>query len=74
MAMNKDILGAAISNVRKTFSGQTPAQLIASYGSMDNAQLEMATQEAEQIILHISLMGEISATISTSGIITATIR
>jgi hypothetical protein len=52
MALDKDILGLAIYNVRNSFSNKTVAQLEAAHGTLEGARLECAKQEAEAIINH----------------------
>ena len=52
MALNKDILGQAIYNVRNAFSNKTVSQLETQYGTLEAARLECAKQEAEAIINH----------------------
>lgn len=52
MALNKDILGQDIYDVRAIYSNKTAQQLITTYGSMEAARLHAAKAEAEVIINH----------------------
>lgn len=54
MPMNKDVLGLALYNVRKSYSDKTINQLIDEFGSLEAARLAQAKEEAEQIINHIT--------------------
>lgn len=58
MALDKDILGLAIYNVRNVYSNKTAAQLIATYGDLEAARLHAAKAEAEAIIDHFKTFGE----------------
>lgn len=69
MALNKDILGLALHNRRLDFCDKTYDQLIATYGSMDNARLEMAKADADEIIKHFK--NNIQITIPALGLISA---
>ncbi len=66
MALNKDILGAAIYAVRKTYSSKTAPQLIAQYGSFEKAQLAMATDEADAIIKHFITQSQIAVSVNVT--------
>jgi len=72
MALNKDILGAAIYTVRKKYSSKTAPQLIAQYGSLDKAQLAMATDEAAAIIKHFTTLGNVQVAVTTTVVTTGT--
>ena len=52
MPLSKDILGTDLYNVRNTFSNKTEQDLIATYGSIENARLAACKAEAEAIINH----------------------
>lgn len=53
MALDKNILGMALHNMRNEFfNNKTEQELITQYGSMDNARLEGCKKEAEVIIDH----------------------
>lgn len=52
MALDKDILGTALYNVRSNFSNQSANDLITTYGSMEAARLAAAKAEADVIINH----------------------
>ena len=67
MALNKNILGARIHIVRKKFSSKPLAELLATYGTIENMQLQMATEEAEQIINHFVTNGIVNVTVQTTG-------
>jgi hypothetical protein len=57
MALDKDILGQAIYDVRVIFSNKTYQQLVTTYGTMEAARLAAAKAEAEVIINHIKTAG-----------------
>jgi len=52
MALNKDVLGAALKSVRDSFSNKTNDELIAIYGDVDGIRLAACKAEAEAIINH----------------------
>jgi hypothetical protein len=53
MALDKDILGQALYDMRNNFfNNQTLAQLEATYGTIESARLEGCKKEAEVIIDH----------------------
>ena len=52
MALNKDVLGAALKSVRDNFSNKTKDQLIAIYGDEDSIRLAACNAEADAIITH----------------------
>lgn len=53
MALDKDILGQDLYDIRNTFfNNKTLAQLEATYGTIENARLEACKKEAEVIIEH----------------------
>ena len=53
MALNKDILGTSLYNVRNSFNDKTIEELEALYGSLDQARLALAKAEAEVFINHL---------------------
>lgn len=67
MALDAKVLGTNIYAVRKRFNGKTQAQLKAEFGSIDNAQLQMAIQEMQQVLSHIQAFGEVSVSVTTAG-------
>lgn len=52
MALDKDVLGAALKTVRDNFSNKTKDQLIAIYGDEDAIRLAACKAEAAAIINH----------------------
>lgn len=52
MPLNKDVLGAARYAVANVFDNKTPDELIATYGSIENARLEFLKKDSEAIINH----------------------
>lgn len=62
MALDKDILGIAIYNVRQQFVNRDINDLIGEFGDMDSARLAMAKAEAEAIIDHFKNYAQINAT------------
>lgn len=61
MALDKDILGQALYDMRNTFfNNQTLAQLEATYGTIENARLEGCKKEAEVIINHFKNFGTLN--------------
>ena len=62
MALNKDTMGLAIHNVRKKYNEKTVEQLINQYGSMENALIAEAKEEAEAIINHFKEFATIPGT------------
>ena len=52
MALDKDILGQSIYDVRAIYSNKTSSQLITTYGSLEAAKLHAAKAEANIIINH----------------------
>lgn len=58
MALDKDILGQAIYDVRNIYSNKTAAQLITTYGNIEAARLHAAKAEAEVIINHFKANAE----------------
>lgn len=63
MALNKDILGTDLYNIRHVFDGKTLDDLIGEYGSLEAARLEVCKREAEAIINHIKNFAQINATV-----------
>lgn len=57
MALDKDILGQALYDVRAVWSNKTHQQLIATYGTMEAARLAACKAEADVIIIHIKTAG-----------------
>jgi hypothetical protein len=57
VALDKDILGAALNARRNAFSDQTMDELIASYGDLPGVRLAMAIADADEIIKHIQTFG-----------------
>jgi hypothetical protein len=57
MALDKDVLGQAIYDVRNIYSNKTAEQLITSYGSLEAARLHAAKAEMEVIINHFKTAG-----------------
>lgn len=53
MPMNKDVLGTALYNVRKKYSDKTIDEIKDEFGSLDQARLAQAKEEADEIINHI---------------------
>ncbi len=72
MALNKEILGLAIYAVRKEYSAKTVPQLVAQYGSLEKAQIAMATDEADAIIKHFTTLGVVNVVVETTVATTGT--
>lgn len=66
MALNKEILGLAIYAVRKKYSAKTVPQLVAQYGTLEKAQLALATNEADAIIKHFTTLGVVNVAVETT--------
>lgn len=58
MALNKDVLGLALYNVRVTFSNKTIDQINTEYGGIEQYRLALAKAEADEIISHFKTAGE----------------
>lgn len=71
MAMDKDILGEALFNVRQVFSNKGMDDLMAEYGTLDNIRMEACKQEADVIINHLNTNAVINVTVATTGTATA---
>jgi hypothetical protein len=53
MALNKDILGQALYDMRNQFfNNKTTQELVGIYGSLENARLAACKKEAEIFINH----------------------
>ena len=52
MALNKDVLGAALYSRRNSFNDKTLDELIAEYGTLENLRLAICKADAEEIINH----------------------
>jgi hypothetical protein len=62
MALDKDILGTAIYNVRQSYVNRDYNDLISEFGNMDAARLAQAKDEAHAIIDHFKNYAQINAT------------
>jgi hypothetical protein len=62
MAMDKDILGQALYNVRQDFQNRSYNDLIAQYGSMEAARLDYAKKEADVFIKHVKDYADVPGT------------
>ena len=71
MPLNKDILGLALYNGRLEFNDKTLDELIATYGSLENARIAAAKKDAEIIINHFKTAGVVSVAVTTTGTATA---
>lgn len=65
MALDKNILGGALYDIRHLFDGKTLNDLITEYGSLENARLEVCKREAEAIINHFKNFAQVNATVGT---------
>lgn len=63
MALDKDILGTAIYNVRQNFVNRDYNDLIGEFGNMDAARLAQAKAEAQAIIDHFKNYAQVNATV-----------
>ncbi|MBS1641540.1 MAG: hypothetical protein JSR11_03595 [Bacteroidetes bacterium] len=61
MALNGDILGDEVYNIRKSYSDKTLQQLIDDYGSLDGARLQECKDEMNAIVNHFKTNGTIPA-------------
>jgi hypothetical protein len=64
--LNSNTLGTALYNVRNNYSNKTAQQLIDTYGSIENARLSQAKDEADVIIGHF--INNISLNIPGTGL------
>ena len=60
MALNADILGQALYDVRQAFSDQTYDEIIALHGTLEAARLAEAKQEATVIINHFKTAAKLT--------------
>lgn len=60
MALNKDVLGAALKAMAEDFNGIAPEDL-------ETAKTEFWKGVAEQIIEHIKTAGEVNVVVNTTG-------
>lgn len=61
MALNKDVLGAALFAKRNAFCNKTRTELLALYGDDDGIRLAACKEDAEAIIDHIKAAGVVPA-------------
>lgn len=52
MALNKDVLGTALYNVRQAWNNKSYDDLLTEHGTMEAARLAMCKAEADVIITH----------------------
>ncbi len=69
MPLNKVALGLDLYNVRNAFNEKTVAQLMATYGSFENARKAQCEMEAEAIINHFKANAQIYVPGQPPGII-----
>lgn len=69
MAMNKDLLGLDLYNIRQMFSNKTMDELIDEYGTLENIRIEACKKEAEVIINHLknSVVVSVNVNVTTTG-------
>ncbi len=67
MALNKDILGLALYDVRAIYCNKTIDEIIDEYGSLEAARLHACKAEAEAIIDHFK--NNIAISIPGTGLI-----
>ena len=71
MALNKDILGQALFDVRNPFCNRTYNDLLAQYGTDDGVRMALSVAEAEVIINHFTGNTEVAVNVNTTGTATA---
>ena len=71
MPLDNNTLGAALYAVRNSFSNLTIDQIISTYGSLEDARLNQAKQEAAVIIDHFK--ANIILTIPGTGLVAGSV-
>jgi hypothetical protein len=69
VALDKDILGQAIYDIRNAFNNKTIDDILLDYPTIEDARLDIAKKEAKAIIDHF--IANIKITIPATGLISA---
>lgn len=67
MALDKDVLGLALYNIRNDFNNKQLNELLMMYTTLENARVAYAKKEAEVIINHFKNNALVTVNVNTTG-------